>query len=227
MKKTTIIAGIAGALLFCAAGGIFSQQAVIQEIAGTVELKHPGSDVWESARQGQSITADTVISTGFGSSALIDLGSSQLTVRPLTRLSITELVQRQGSENVELNLRAGRVRVEVNPPVGMKTDFTVRTPTATAAVRGTVFEFDALNLRVTEGTVEFSGDSGTPLLIDAGGLGYVPEQGGRATRSPSTAVSQLRPDLPIAAEAVRPVFQDAGQPSSQGDSPQLSVTIGF
>ena len=225
MKKTLITISVA--LFLCAAGGIFAQQAVIREITGTVEVQRPGSDTWELAQQGQAVAADTVIATGFRSSALVAFGSSLITVRSLTQVSIAELAQRQDGETVELNLRAGRVRVEVTPPSGAKADFTVRTPTATASTRGTVFEFDTLNLTVTEGTMEFAGNSGIPLLIDAGGSGYVPEQGGWATRSSPTAPSELRPDLPIASEAVRPVFQDARADPPRNGSLDLSITVGF
>jgi hypothetical protein len=78
---------------------IFAQQqiqAVIREIAGTVEVKRVDSEVWEAASRGQTLAMATVISTGFRSTAVIALGDSLITLRPLTRLTILELSQSQG-----------------------------------------------------------------------------------------------------------------------------------
>ena len=120
---------------------IFAQQAVIRDLSGTVELKLPGSQTWTNARAGHALAGDTVISTGFRSTALLAIGNSLLTVRPLTCLSITELSRRNDTEYSDVNLQAGRVRAEVNPPSDAKIEFTVRSSSATASVRGTLFEF--------------------------------------------------------------------------------------
>lgn len=213
------------AFFLFAAGSFFAGraealQAVIRDFAGTVEVKLPSSDTWESAQRGQTLSGDTTISTGFKSTALIEIGSSLLTVRPLTRLTITELSQNQNTEKVDLNLQTGRLRAEVNPPVETGVDFTVRSSSATASVRGTVFEFDTFRLRVREGTVEFSGGSGSPVLIDAGGSAITGERGGRPVYSPPADPAELRPDPPVASETVRPE-----QPERTSPLPDMGVTI--
>ena len=196
---------------------IFAQQAILRDLSGTVELKFAGSSVWETARKGQSLAEDTIISTGFKSTALIQAGSSLITVRPLTRMILSELRSAAGTETINVGLQTGRVRVDVKPPAGTKTTMSVSGPIATASVRGTVFEFDTINLIVSEGTVEFlSGTSVTSVLIDAGRSSFADEQTGRAALPEETALAELKPELPIGTEIIRPIEQS---------SPENTVTL--
>jgi hypothetical protein len=73
-----------------------------------------------------------------------------------------------GTETLNMNLQAGRVRVDVNPPAGLKASLKVTSPTATASVRGTSFFFDTMNVSVSEGTVAFKGNSGYTVQVPAG-----------------------------------------------------------
>ncbi|MDR2471921.1 MAG: FecR family protein [Treponema sp.] len=213
---------ILGALLLCAGPG-FTQQAVIRELAGTVEIKRPGAAQWETARKGLVLESSAMISTGFRSTALVALGNSLLTVRPLTRLTLVEIARMKNEEKVELRLQTGRVRAEVPRAEAGKTDFTVRSSAATASVRGTVFEFDAYNLRVIEGTVAFSGASGGPVLVDPGRTSYTDEQSLRPPPPEETALEELRPPLPPGAAEALP-----GEGSAAGNGHQdLTVTVGF
>ena len=216
--KSKIIFGL---MIMFAVSGVFAQQATIQDLAGTVELKRPGSAVWEAAVKGQTLTNDTAISTGFGSTALVQAGSTVITVRPLTRLSLSEIIAIAGTETINVNLQAGRVRVDVNPPAGARANTNVRGPIATASVRGTVFEIDTYNLTVIEGTVEFTGSSGPGVLIDAGRSSFTDEATGRAASPGELALTELKPEFPVGSDAVLPT----GRPESGGID--LSVTVGF
>lgn len=166
---------LAAAALAAAQAG--APLAVIKQVAGTVELKAPGKD-WVPAKAGATLTKDTLISTAFKSVAVISVGASTLTVKPLTRLSLEEIARLEGSETVRLALLSGRVRADVAPPAGGKTDFSVKSPTATASVRGTGFDQDATNLRVEEGNVEFTGPDGQPVQVGAGQSSTIGEDGG-------------------------------------------------
>jgi hypothetical protein len=68
-----------------------------------------------------------------------------LLVQPLTRLTLDELIRRGDRNTAGITLRSGRVRAEVTPP-SEETDFTVRTPSATASVRGDIYEEDGIYL---------------------------------------------------------------------------------
>ncbi len=174
MKRTialTILAAL-GAMIFAQA-----PVAVIKQVAGTVEIRAPGKD-WVPAKAGASLTKDTAISTGFKSVAVVTVGTSTLTVKPLTRLTLEEIARLEGSETVRLALLSGRVRADVKPPAGGKTDFTVKSPTATASVRGTGFDQDTVNLDVDDGDVEFTGPDGLPVQVGAGQSSTIDEDGG-------------------------------------------------
>ncbi len=176
MKRILAISILLAAAVLAAAQAA-APLAVIRQVAGTVEIKAPGKD-WVPARAGAALTKDTLISTAFKSVAVISVGTSTLTVKPLTRLSLEEIARLEGSETVRLALLSGRVRADVKPPAGGKTDFTVKSPTATASVRGTGFDQDPVNLEVDDGNVEFTGPDGQPVQVGAGQSSTVDEDGG-------------------------------------------------
>ncbi|MFP3043680.1 FecR family protein [Treponema primitia] len=155
-------------LIICGAVSLSAQDAFIKEINGTVEVKIPGAAAWTTAAEGQRIAITTIISTGFKSTALIGLGNSVITVQPLTRLSLEQIQEAADTERVDLYLQTGRIRADVTPPSGGRIDFTVRSPSVTASVRGTSFEFDGQRLSVDEGRVHVSGGDGTGVYVGAG-----------------------------------------------------------
>jgi hypothetical protein len=170
--------------------------AVIRELTGTVEVKAPGAVEWKTAVMGQTLERASLISTGFRSTALITIGNSTITVRPLTRLSLEEIVAGQNEEQVTLNLRAGRIRADVKPPVGGRTDFSVRSPTATASVRGTVFDFDGTRLSVEEGRVHLSGESVTGAYVGKGHATAADPETGKTAVAIERVKEELSPALP-------------------------------
>ena len=140
-----------GILILCIAGISSLSAAVltatITEVAGKVECKLPGKE-WQSAKTGDVLPAGSLISTGFKSTAILKTEAATLTVKPVTRLSLEELVKSEGTTKTQMFLMAGRVRAEVTPKDGEKAEFKIKSPTATASVRGTGFEFDGQNLFV-------------------------------------------------------------------------------
>ena len=187
MKRILIIT----LLLFCAVQ-VFAQNGVIKDLTGTVEIKRAGQTAFVAAKAGDQVARDTIISTGFKSTALITVGSTVLTVRPLTRLTLSEISASAGTETVNVNLQTGRVRVDVDPPAGTRTNTTVHGPTATASVRGTSFEFDTEVLTVIAGTVIFQGTAGQPVQVSAGSSSEVTVTG--QTADPLAAsTAELQP----------------------------------
>jgi hypothetical protein len=200
MKSVVSKAIVVSMLLF--SGMILYAQnprTVIEEVRGTVEIKAPGSSVWETARPGRELTRDTQISTGFKSTALIRLGNSTLSVRPLTRLSLGEIQAAADAERVDVQLSAGRIRANVTPPADRPVNFTVRSPSATASVRGTVFEFDTQNLTVDEGSVQFSGADNTAVYVQAGQSSAPDPVSGKAA-APAETIAAQAPSLPAGVE---------------------------
>jgi len=171
-------------------------------MTGTVELKTPGAANWKAAKAGDTLGKETIISTGFKSTAILMVGNSTLSVRPLTRLSLEALLKGQdNAETISVGLRTGRIQVEVKPPAGSRTDLTVTTPVATASVRGTKFSIDPVNLKVTEGTVVYKpiGEKAyaRPVMVNIGQSSQVDTDSGMAA-NPYTLAEANRnlPALP-------------------------------
>ena len=194
MKKTVI-----AFVLMLAALNAFAQNRVVKELSGQVELKSSGSAAFVAAKAGDIVNQDTVVSTGFKSAALIEVGSAVIAVRPLTRLTLTEIKATSGSESLNMSLQAGRVRVDVNPPAGAKASMTVSSPSATASVRGTSFEFDTRNLQVISGNVIFKGVRGVSTLI-ATGFNSTTDQKGSAVNPLAFGAAAYKPQMPAGSQ---------------------------
>jgi hypothetical protein len=197
-----------------------AQTAVIREIRGTVEIKAPGAE-WKAAEVGQTLDRAALVSTGFRSTALIEIGNSTVTVRPLTRLSLEKITAKQDEEQVTLDLRTGRVRANVKPPVGGKTDFSIRSPSVTASVRGTVFDFDGTRLAVEEGRVHLGGESVTGVYVGKGHAAAAAPEIGKTVTVIKRVKEELAPALPAGVD-VAPTIQ-AAAPGSGG----LGIRIGW
>jgi len=204
--------------------GVYAQNAnqgsgVIRELSGTVELKAAGAQSYVTAKSGDQVGENTVISTGFKSYALVGVGSAVITVRPLTRLTLTEIRSSTGGgsagesqpggaaeggkervETINVNLQAGRVRVDVNPPAGTRAAMSVSSPVATASVRGTGFEMDMMNVTVDKGAVEFAGKKGGKRQVRAGAASRV-EGDGKASNPVETKAAALVPKTPVGTDS--------------------------
>jgi len=129
--------------------------AKITAVSGNVEIRAPGAS-WQAATVGMSISAGTKIATGFNSTAVLQIASAQITVKPLTRITLEELVRQEGQINTSLYLRSGNVEVDVKKPEDESAyDFRLRSPVSTAAVRGTRFPSNGFDLVVVAGEVMF------------------------------------------------------------------------
>ncbi|MDR0322236.1 MAG: FecR domain-containing protein [Treponema sp.] len=193
MKKIIMIF-----LTLITAAGAFCQNGVIRELTGNVELKHSGASVFVPANAGDTIESSTIVSTGFRSFAIIEVGNSVITVHPLTRLSLAEIQTRGNTENVNVNLQAGRVSVDVNPPAGARASFRVQSPASVASVRGTSFEMDTETLTVSEGRVIYNGTAGTAAIVTGGNSSYIDIDGTPANPVEVAEVS-FAPASPIGA----------------------------
>jgi hypothetical protein len=205
---------LAGLLVLLGASWVFAQEesrAFIRETSGTVEIKAPGSTEWVPARQGATIARAAVVSTGFKSTAVIAVGNSILSVQPLTRLTVEE-IQAAGNDRVNISLQTGRIRADVKPPIGGKIEFTVKSPSATASVRGTSFEFDGVHLRVDEGRVHVTGGDRSGTYVGAGHSVVSDIETGRTMSAAETAREELVPSPPAGTSSA-PETTPVTQPS--------------
>jgi hypothetical protein len=195
---------------------LFAQtQAVVKQLSGKVEVKGPGATAWVSAKVGQQLAKGSFISTGFNSTAVLALGASVLSVKPLTRMKLEELIAREGTVSTSLFLQVGKLNASVKSAEGLKQDFTVKSPVSTAAVRGTDFEFDGLTVRVINGLVYFSNNLGQSRGVTQG------EQSSTTGAAPPTGGDQENQD----ATAVAPYVGSTGGLSAEGTAAPGMTTV--
>jgi hypothetical protein len=216
--KQKIIVPLLAVLLFTSTGEAFAQ-AVFVDVHGTVEVRPAGASNWTAAAEGLTVAPDTAISTSFRSTAIIRTGSSRILLRPLTRLTLEEIIAKQGTEEIRLTLRAGRIRAEVSPPQSGKTDFTVRSPMTVASVRGTSFDFDTVNLSVDNGLVRYSYINGLTVYVAGQEESYAEDQARRVVPPQELAAASHIPQIPLYTgikEAVTAPRYPANSPSGGG-----------
>jgi hypothetical protein len=134
-------------LTWASALGVFAQEqeAEIVAVIGTVEIRRAGAETMLTATAGMKVRNGDLVATGFRSAAQLKIGDTILIVQALTRLTLDEIISRGGGNAAGITLRSGRIRAEVTPP-SERTDFTIRTPSATASVRGDIYEEDGVYL---------------------------------------------------------------------------------
>jgi hypothetical protein len=206
---------------------VYDQKGILKEFPGPVELKPAGNASFAPAATGAQVKQDTVISTGFKCTALLEVGSALITVRPLTRLTLKEISASQGTETLNLSLQTGRLRVDVNPPAGAKASFTVVSPIATASVRGTSFFFDTMNVRVREGTVAFKGNAGYAVQVPAGSFSGVGAYSTAAAAQTSSGTG-VTPSSPVGYDAATAGTTGTGSAPAVSSEPDIGdIDIGI
>ena len=113
----------------------YAASGEIIAIKGKVEVQKMGQ--WKPARQGEALDSGTLISTGFKSELVLKVDGSTIIVQPLTRLRLDEIIKKGDVISSKVYLDMGSIKANVKPAETKKVEFTVRTPVATASVRGT------------------------------------------------------------------------------------------
>ena len=116
-------------------------QAVVKQFSGKVEVKQTGQG-WQPVQLNMIVPGGATVSTGFSSRLTLELGQTEVTIQPLTRMLLRELIKKGSTNVTALTLRVGKINAAVKAVSGERNDFTVAGPNATAAVRGTEFNFD-------------------------------------------------------------------------------------
>jgi hypothetical protein len=219
-KRATLIVAM---VLLCAAVG-FAQQAVFDQVNGKVELRPQGGS-WQTAEAGDMIPTNATISTGFGARAVVAIGQSTVTVDSLTRLTLQELVRREGVQTTGMSLDVGRVEANVQSAEGLSNNFNVRSARSTASVRGTQFSYDGTTIQVSEGVVAFANNLGQNVTVSQGqgsqitGNAGDPPRPGEWWASSATQVSSTTAGLDEEG--------DAGGDTGQAGNPFADIIIEF
>jgi len=114
--------------------------ATVLTVVGKVERQ--SGDSWIPLSVGDKLTTGSLVSTGFKSSATIKFDGSVLELAPLSRLTLSQLAEQEGSRDSSVYLDAGKINANIKSSDNKRVNFTVNTPVATASVRGTAGEVD-------------------------------------------------------------------------------------
>lgn len=166
MKKTLMT--LALSLFVLSAAFAADPSAQVRSFSGKVEYRI-GSGSWAPLSPGLQLPLGSTISTGFDSRAVLEIGPSTLTIAPLTRMTINDLIEKNGLVSTAIQLQVGKIKTQVKKVEGIQNDFVIKSPVATASVRGTDFDFDSVNLVVYDGFVLLTDRYGHSLRV------YFPE----------------------------------------------------
>lgn len=151
-------------------------EAKVLSTSGKVEVQNGSS--WVALKSGDTVKSGTVISTGFKSSAELDVNGSKVTLGALTRMTVEKLVSTDQKNESSLFLDSGKVTAEVKKTDGKRTGFKVSTPVATASVRGTSFSMGADgSLTTMEGLVSKGHAESQSAQVSDQASDYVPAEG--------------------------------------------------
>lgn len=220
-------------LMICMAGAASALEGEIMAVTGKVEY-NDGSGIWKPVKTGSSISSGSIISTGFKSEATVKLGASILSIRPLTRMTLNQLVERDDVVDTEVYLDVGKVKAEVNSFNNKKNGFSVKTPVATASVRGTVYEVSDQEVRVLSGNVVCRTNNGVSYNLRAGSVLRIDKNSVKTLRNLLIAgMGNISLSSLPSAETSSPILEAIGdsikkkppvQPAAQ-DSTSLVITI--
>ncbi len=197
MKQSFILVIVLIVLTVLAPAAWGQPAARVSTLTGRVEYRAAPGAAWQPVTAGMQLPLGATISTGFGAQATLELGAALLQVDQLTRMRIDELLEREGLTHADLFLQVGRVRAEVREVEDLQQDFRLRSPQATAAVRGTSFSFDGVNLVVFSGRVRMQNRFNQSTTLGGGEQSSIPDDGrpesGGDARESLLAVSPYAP----------------------------------
>ncbi len=185
-------------LLSMAAGGfIFAADAKVVSVKGKVEVQKNGA--WVALTEGESLEKGALVSTGFNSQAVIRMNNNALvTLAPLTRITIEQLAETDKKEETRLFMDSGNVKFKVSHTGSRRSDFKVRSPVATASVRGTEGVIYATGLlSVSDGLVSLGQPESSSAQIAGDASDFVPQEGESTAFTPTSEVSDSSNGIPV------------------------------
>lgn len=155
-------------LCLFAAVSVFGLSGEVIALKGKAEVQKDGG-TWSVPSKGEILSKGTLISTGFKSELTLKVDGTIIVVQPLTRLRLDEIVKKGDTVSSEVYLDVGSIKADVKPANTKKVEFTVRTPVATASVRGTSGEISSEGvLSGSSGVWSFVNNDGTAAYVAAG-----------------------------------------------------------
>lgn len=129
--------------------------AQVTTVSGKAEVL-TGTE-WKTLNVGDTLKNGDTVQTGFKSSLSLKVKDSVINVSALTRMTVEQLSENAQKDNVRVFVKTGGVSSNVQKSNNKKVGFTVRTPVATASVRGTEFSventFNSSSVETMRGSV--------------------------------------------------------------------------
>ena len=195
MNKTMIavlvlLSLLAGSVLPVAAGG----EATLSFFIGVVQAKS-GEGEWQQAMFGQKLKGGDQIKTAEESRAELTLGNgSVVRIGEKTVYTLLELSSSDDGSTVKSQLSMGKVWSNVKKMTKKKSEFKIRTPTAIAAIRGTIYDMEidkdtSATVKVYDGEVEVSSPAPPPPPQEPTGFQAPKQTGGPQVIAPPRQVT--------------------------------------
>ncbi|MDP4000741.1 MAG: FecR family protein [bacterium] len=145
----------------------------VLSVSEDVEIRKEGGG-WEDANTNMRLEDGDEISTGPDSIITLQFPDGTIMqVSELTQVRVGFLLSEGNAVRAEIQLKIGKVAAKVNPKKTSFTDFTIKSPIATASVRGTIFgviyhDNTGMRVMVEEGSVEVTTNDGKSQKVSAG-----------------------------------------------------------
>ena len=136
--------------------------ATVSEVVPPVWVQAAASDELKPLSEGARVLAGNLVKTGDAGQATLNwVDGSRIRLAPATSLKVLKcsLNKNNGAKTSLFHLDVGRVWIRILEVLGERSKFEIRTPTATAGVRGTVF------------SVEVGSDGQTRVSVYEGSVG--------------------------------------------------------
>ncbi len=177
-------------LFCCCIFAIVAMNAEVTNVKGKVEIRKGSS--WVKAKEGTKLAVGDLVSTGFKSEMTVKIDGSVIVVRPLTRLKIEDIAQKNDAVSSEVFLNVGSIKADIKPASTKRVEFKVKTPVATASVRGTAGIITADGELIgTSGTWSYVNSAGVETAVDAGSVVVISDTG-MITPAQDTVVAKAR-----------------------------------
>jgi hypothetical protein len=167
VEPIALIAGIFAIALVIGAPSVAASTVTVTDVVGTAQYR-VGSGEWQRVRTDLELPSNAEIVTSLRASVTIDADGNTIMLDGLSRIRVSELSRTGDVTRTRLDLPYGRLSADVRTTANRGNDFSVASPIATAAVRGTEFTFSGYELGVSHGDVELANRIGQTHSVRAG-----------------------------------------------------------
>jgi hypothetical protein len=170
-----VVKSIIYLLIILLTNGVLAQETVrkctVKSLVGSVKIRKGATVNWFDAKPGMIIRERDAVRTFIESEAVLETSEgTSLKIGENTTIEMTQLFQKGDQQNTRVRIMNGTLMSNVKKLVGAKSSFEFETPTATAAIRGTIVGLDVTKektmVKVYEGTVSVSSPGSTlPVIL--------------------------------------------------------------